>query len=73
MQIADPVQTKGRGLLIASEPHYFFPLLEAFSGLIFLPLAVSVARETCVAMLQWPLFHFRIGSGKEVQYQPDEN
>jgi hypothetical protein len=51
----------------------FYPfraLLEALSGLIFAFLSVEIAAM-CDARLQFPFFHFSIGSGHAEQNQPD--
>jgi hypothetical protein len=45
--------------------------LEAFKGLILAFLA-SAAALTWDAMLQFPFFHFTVGSGQAEQYQPVE-
>jgi hypothetical protein len=61
----------GRGVLkIGGWPHYRWPLLEALSGLILVPLE-AVLLVTWVARLHEPFFHFREGSGHEAQYQPE--
>jgi hypothetical protein len=48
-----------------------FARLEAFNGLILAAFWV-MDEETCVARLQFPISHFKEGSGHAEQYQPDE-
>jgi hypothetical protein len=50
--------------------HYFFPLLDALSGLI-LAFDDETAFMTCVAKLQSPVFHFSEGSGHAEQYHAE--
>ena len=46
--------------------------LDALSGLIFAFFSVTAA-ETWEARLQFPFFHFKVGSGQALQYQPVES
>jgi len=49
---------------------YRLARLEALSGLI-LASAFAVVMRRWVARLQWPSFHFMVGSGQAVQYYPE--
>ena len=72
IQIKKPRPFTERGLPIDRRMHYLLPRLDALSGLIFAFFAVTAA-ETWDARLQFPVFHFKVGSGQAVQYQPVEN
>jgi len=52
--------------------YYRLARLDALSGFIFAFFSVAAA-ETWDARLQFPFFHFKVGSGQAAQYQPAEN
>jgi hypothetical protein len=54
------------------DPYYLLARLDALSGLTFACWTPGLLA-TWEATLQLPVFHFTEGSGKVVQYHPDEN
>ena len=67
-----PRPFSGRGLPFDRGLHYLLPRFDAFNGLIFV-FAEAASAAMWEAMLQFPFFHFREGSGQAVQYQALES